>query len=130
MRTELRKVEAALPGTGLKAAYELSRNGQQPPSEGDGVDVWGEIQLPVEGDGYLSKKLRFNNRVWMEGEPLGKTWGDRQLQGTCRKASKRFTAKTWKAAFTEAEAWAAGEIGKLVAALEKRQAALIAAEEE
>ena len=121
-------ISIALPGLLEEAWIDIERAGQQHPGEGDGVKVKYILRLPREEGRNLHPGLQFDNRHSLFGESLSAVWGIsddnmpfRYKKGTC-------TAGTWRKAFADAEAICRKALDKLIRALERRQAALLAAD--
>jgi len=113
-------------GDGIKAKYSIERKGQQHPSEGDGIVVEAQINLPAE-DGRLDPRLQFGNRLKLCDFPLDMNWGVAIEEGF-RCWRKHFIATTWAQAFADGEAWARAKLQKLADALAIRAQALQNAE--
>ncbi len=118
----------------LTVQITVTRTGQQSISMGDGVVVEATISLPADADwpSDLTSELCFGTRLSLAGEQLRINWGFREeLAGQMVKSvRKTFGAKTWRAAFKAAFAWAEGEVAPLVEAVAARAQALIDAEKE
>ena len=113
----------------------IERIGQQPPNTGDNVVVQAAIRLPTkkvdsEYAGLLPE-ISFGHRAKIAGKNLDYNWGTASPpQGirSFREMTYKFTASTWKEAEQNASLWAFAEIEVLQEALDKRLAALKAAD--
>lgn len=108
---------------GIQARFTLKREGQQHPSEGDGMQVRATIDLPAEC-GSLIKALQFGKRVNVADFGLHPAWGRLSPDNRWLQRDRLFVRPTWAGAFRVAKAWARKEIGRLEVALTTRQRAL------
>jgi hypothetical protein len=117
----------------LTATILIARAGQEPADIGDGVVVTGRIILPAGGDGDLEKEIRFGGRVEVFHRALLSDWGwvfKGEKEGEkVRYRSLNFSSPRWSSAFKEAEEYLESEMGRLLAAIAAREAALQAAED-
>lgn len=108
----------------------ISRVGQQPPAVSDEVVVRATLVLPATVGGLLIEYLRFGTRAAAAGQQLGEGWGY-CVAGSDRPGRSRscdFAASTWAAASRLAAAWGRTELSLLRHMIERRRAALVAAE--
>jgi hypothetical protein len=94
------------------------------------VVVKGRIILPAN-EGKLDEKITFGLRALIFGHGLHSEWGyihDAE-DGKGRSLSRTYSAAKWSSAFKEAEECLESELGRLLAAIAAREAALQAAED-
>ena len=112
----------------LGLRIEITRVGQQPGSEGDGVTALLTVKLPVNQQCYIPDELRFGARCELMSEHISYDWGGISNDRKSRERLKKFSAPTWREAFGKAEAYGLTELKKLTDLMDARAAALAAAE--
>jgi hypothetical protein len=126
MNTQKHEKTIILPKTGgLTVKIIIERQGQEHPSRGDRVSVYGSIEFPGR---EISERLRFGNRVLVMGTGLDRYWGYRSPEFLRR--TREFFSDTWAKAEKAALEHCEMELQKLIDALEVRHQALIDADKE
>ena len=116
------KEEGSFPGGGR---WEIIREGQEFPRNGDQVQVIGKIFLPGVVQGYLIDSLCFGNRVSILNDCLGYgNWGKPHVDSLERYHSFFSKAPTWKEAFQSARKIITDEAVRLQTAIDAREQAL------
>jgi hypothetical protein len=123
---EVRKTYKLGSDGNLTATILITRAGQEPADVGNGVVVNGRIILPINEKSELDDRIRFGRNVKLLGFCLDRHWGVTDAGGV--RVGKDFSAPRWHIAFKEAEEYLTSEMGRLLAAIAAREAALVAAE--
>lgn len=114
------------------AYFEVVRHGQRPPSISDNVKVTATLYIPQRMQDFnereIVEELQFGSRVSVFGQSLVAQWGNPTGNGY-RSRTREFAASTWAEAFAAAQKYCAAELGKIRDAVDKRAAALRAADQ-